>query len=233
MNLKMHVAQQPPAVRDAAQLRNAQLVPGDFPHQKAGSWTGMIPTIRAESQAAIAGHTRSRGAQGQLPSPSVVVHLRCGDILSGKHLAYGFAAFSWYLEHIPKETKHIQIVGNLKAASARRKDADRGALGKCNAIGLGLYKYLSKHTSAAVHMPGGEVTEDFSRMVNADILIGSTSRSPCGRPRSTAMARAFYRTAICSFVVRHRKYPGCSSCTGCLCCTPIKCCRKAGITRGW
>jgi hypothetical protein len=121
-----------------------------------------VDTIRAESAAALADHlAQQRIARKAFEKGDVVIHLRCGDIMTGGGgLLMGFYSFDYYANIINRQPPvqrggdggggTVYIVGNVAVANSGNAQDSRAADAPCAEHLQRLSAFLVQHTGRAV-----------------------------------------------------------------------------------
>ena len=143
-------------------------------HGCVGSWTDpeMIALMRNEARPVITSFLK----QQDLETPhfvegDVVIHYRCGDVISSNNPQYGLIPFKWYKENIPASAKRLILVGNFKAS----REVDKKGEGMCAIIKNAFVQYLTDALELPISLRSNSVNEDFAAMMFAPVLISSIS----------------------------------------------------------
>ncbi|KAF8072825.1 hypothetical protein HT031_000485 [Scenedesmus sp. PABB004] len=138
-----------------------------YAHRCSGAWTGIRPTIIADTHAAMTAWAAASGAR--LPTFSdrdVVIQSRCSTDTVLSHPEYGPAAFSFYAA-VPTDAASILVVAD-----------PRDALPLCAAIRAAKVAWLrARHPGARVAVVGGTLSQDWARLVLAPRLFKDAQSS--------------------------------------------------------
>ena len=105
----------------------------------------------------------------------VVIHFRCGDIMSHPHPKHYFVSFSSWAKHIPENTSNIGVVtqpfDSVESESQRAKDAMGGP--RCKLVVTEFEDYLKKRfpNSLISIYSTDSIVLAWSRMVMARTLL--------------------------------------------------------------
>jgi len=140
---------------------------GMYPHECVGVLTkpDVLSMIRQETTHML---QKDRGVLSPYKKKDVVIHLRCGDLITGDGGGwYGFEKFDFYRRLIPADAGTIYMVGNIAAANQEGNDVQDSDLQpshwkKCGILRDKMIEYLQSTTNKTVSFIGIDSVKDLS-----------------------------------------------------------------------
>ena len=149
---------------------------GIYAHECAGTVAhpAVMEVLRRESLAAMdAYNLKFDIARIHFEPNDVVIHLRCGDVMTGGGGdTMGFYSFDYYTDLLPEDTGVVYVVSDINiAAGGYTENVEK----PCTKYAAHLVAYVQSRTGKTVEFVGSSIMNDYAALVDAPMLVGTRS----------------------------------------------------------